>query len=108
MSEEFEVELGMLQGSVLSPFLFIDVVTDLAREGVLSMFLYDDGLILMSETIEALRNMFFKWKEVFESRGLKVNLGKINQLGSKATSVLCLWCDRWIHGGCARVKMVTP
>ena len=35
-SEEFEVNVGMHQGSVLSPFLFtvvvIDVVTEFARE----------------------------------------------------------------------------
>ena len=36
----------MLQGSVLSPFLFavmVDVVTKLAREGVLSELLYADN-----------------------------------------------------------------
>ena len=26
----------------------------------------------------------------------------------KVNSVLCLQCGRWIHGGCARVKRVTP
>ena len=30
----------------------------------------------MSETIEALRNEFSKWKEAFEKKGLNVNLGK--------------------------------
>ena len=30
----------------------------------------------MSETIDAMRNKFIKWKEVFESKLLKVNLGK--------------------------------
>ena len=39
LSEEFEVNVGMYQGSVLSPFVFavvVDVVTELAREGSLS------------------------------------------------------------------------
>ena len=39
LSEEFEVKVGMHQGSVLSPFLFavvIHVVTEFAREGGLS------------------------------------------------------------------------
>ena len=32
--------------------------------------------ILMSETIEKLKNKFLKWKEAFESKGLKLSLGK--------------------------------
>ena len=55
LSEEFEVNVGMYQGSVLSPFLFavvVDVVTELAREGALSELLYADDLVLMSETID--------------------------------------------------------
>ena len=32
--------------------------------------------MLMIETIEGLRNKFLKWKEAFESKGLKVNIGK--------------------------------
>ena len=41
LSEEFEVKVGIHQGSVLSPFPFtvmVDVVTELAIEGVLSCF----------------------------------------------------------------------
>ena len=43
LSEEFEVKVGMHQGSVLSPFLavvVVDVVTDLAREDVLGWLVY--------------------------------------------------------------------
>ena len=30
----------------------VDVITELARQGLLNEFLYDDSLVLMSETIE--------------------------------------------------------
>ena len=52
-------------------------------EGVLSELLYAVDIVLMSETIEGLRNKFLKWKEAFDSKGLKVNLGK--------TKVMSLW-----------------
>ena len=54
----------------------IDVVTEFARDGALSELLHADDLVLMSETIEGLWNKFLGWKEPFESKGLKINLGK--------------------------------
>ena len=41
--------------------------------------LYADDLVLMSKSIENLKKKFFKWKEVFESKGMKMNL-KINKV----------------------------
>ena len=79
LSEEFEVKVGMHQGSVLSHFLLtavVDVVTEFAREGALSELLYADDLVLMSDIIERRRDKFLlKWKESCESNGVKVNLG---------------------------------
>ena len=59
--EEFEVKVRMCQGSVLSPFLLavvVDVITELATEGVLNESLYADDLILMSETINKMQRLF--------------------------------------------------
>ena len=56
--EELDVKVGMLQVSVLSPFLFVvvvDVVTELEGEGV-QIELYADDLISMSRSILGLRN----------------------------------------------------
>ena len=124
---EFEVKLGVHQGSALSPLLFaivVDVITESVRNGLISEMLADD-LILTSETMEGLREKFWKWKEAFESKGLKVNLGKTKVVVSgaerevkvdpcgicgkrvMANSVLCVKCRKWIHGRCAKIKRVT-
>ena len=71
--------VGLYQGSVLSPVLFsavVDVVTELAREGMPIELLYAGDLVLIRETIEELRNKYISWKEGFDSNGLKVNLEK--------------------------------
>ena len=55
--------------------MVVDVITVFVREGALSELLCADDLVLMSETIEGLRNKFLKLKEAIESKSLKVNLG---------------------------------
>ena len=78
---------------------------------------YADDLVLISETIEGLWNKFLKWKEAFESKGLKVNPGQtkvlvnggftkdglperkvdpcgVCSLRVKANSALCVQCGR--------------
>ena len=88
LSQEFLVQVGVHQGSVLSPLLFaiaVDVISENAREGLMNEILYVDDLILMSESMENLKEKFLKWKEAFESKGLKVNLKntKVMVSGSK-------------------------
>ena len=87
LSEPFCVKVGVHQGSVLSPLLFaivVDVVTENAREGLMYEILYADDLVLMSETMEGLREKFQKWKLELESKGMKVNLGKTKVMVSGA------------------------
>ena len=53
--------MWMHQVFVLSPFLFalvLDAFTEFSRDSVLSELLYDNDLMLMSVTIEGLRNKF--------------------------------------------------
>ena len=131
LSEEFEVKVGVHQVSALSPLLFaivVDVITESVRIGLMSDMLYADDLVLTSETKEGLREKFWKWKETFKSKGLKVNLWKTKVVVSgaegevtvrkvdpcgtcgkrlMANSVLCMKYRKWIHGRCAKVKRMT-
>ena len=66
---------------MLSPLLFTivaDVITENARRGVVNEVLYADELVLMSETMEDLKERLWNWKDALESKGLKVNTGKQN------------------------------
>ena len=87
LSEEFEVKVGVHQRSTLSPLLFafvVDAITESVRNGLMSEMLYADDLVLTSETIERLREKFWKWKGAFESKGLNVNLRKTKVVVSGA------------------------
>ena len=56
-SEEFEVKVGVDQGSVLSPLLFIIVLEALSREfrvGCPWEILYADDLVILAEMFEGL------------------------------------------------------
>ena len=129
-SEEFDVGVGVHQGSVLSQFLFsigLDVLSDDGRKGALYELLYADDLVLMAETMEELEAQFIRWKTTFEGKGLKFNLGKAKVMDSsggivvlakidpygvcgkrdKVNCVRCMTCKKWIHARCARIKRVS-
>ena len=78
-SEEFEVKVGVHQGSVLSPLLFIIVLEALSREfrsGVPWEDLYADDLAIIAESLEKCVWRLLTRKEAMEKKGLRVNAGK--------------------------------
>ena len=70
-SEEFEVKVGVHQGSVLSPLLFIIVLEALSREfrcGVPWEDLYADDLVIIAESLEECVRRLLTWKEAMWGR----------------------------------------
>ena len=85
-SAEFDVKVGVHQGSVLSPLLFIIVMEALSREFRVSCpweLLYADDLVISAETLEDLLIKLGKWKTELEAKGLRVNMGKTKVLCSR-------------------------
>ena len=79
-TEAFNVEVGLHQGSALSPFLFLIVIDTLTRElrnhHELWELLFADDLVIVADTEQELQERFLAWKGSLEGKGLKVNISK--------------------------------
>ena len=74
-----KVNVGVHQGSVMSPLLFIIVIEALSREfrtGCPWELLYADDLVISDKDPDKLEEMLCTWKRNLESHGLRVNMGK--------------------------------
>ena len=88
--------------------------------------LYAGELFLMSETIEDLKERFWNWKDVLESKGLKINIIKTKAMVGEsegelfkskidpcrdcgrrvmANSMLDTKCGNWARGRCAKIEL---
>ena len=89
--EEFKVKVGVHQGYVLSPPLFaivVDIITENARKGVVNEWLNADDLVIMSEDMEDLKEIFWNWNDALESKGLKVIFRKTKLIVSRSEGEL--------------------
>ena len=125
-SDEFGIKVGVHQGSVLSPLLFVIVLEALSREfrtGTPWELLYADDLVISAETEEGLKMKLNKWKTEMEAKGLRVNMGKttvsgvnlqtlkdsgkypcsVCRKGVGSNSFYCAGCSHWVHKKCSGV-----
>ena len=78
-SDPFPVEVGLHQGSALSPFLFamiMDTISADTREGVPLELLFADDLAVSAASEEGLQERVWTWQEELEKKGMKMNCRK--------------------------------
>ena len=129
-SESFPINVGVHQGSALSPLLFILIMEEATKEcqdEALWHLLYADDLVLTAESKEEVERKFLEWKRPLETRGMKVNVGKTKLMvtGKKSevirsgrypcgvcgrgvgqNSILCSSCQNWIHKRCSGLRVL--
>jgi len=128
-SSNFEVKVGMHQGSALSPLLFVIVMEAISREFRVALpweLLYADDLVVIAETEEDLIKRLNEWKNNVENRGMRVNINKTKVMisgerqkllqkaarwpygvcgrGVGSNSIQCMSCQKWVHKKCSGIK----
>ncbi|KAK3557178.1 hypothetical protein QTP70_024694 [Hemibagrus guttatus] len=78
-TEEFKVEVGLHQGSALSPFLFaivMDQLSEEVRQESPWTMMFADDIVICSENREQVEENLDRWRLALEGRGMKVSRSK--------------------------------
>ncbi|KAK3560352.1 hypothetical protein QTP86_006437 [Hemibagrus guttatus] len=73
-TEEFKVEVGLHQGSALSPFLFaivMDQLSEEVRQESPWTMMFADDIVICSESREQVEESLERWRFALERRGMK-------------------------------------
>ena len=86
LTESFPVNVGLHQGSALSPYLF-DLVMDVVSQGIRDQspwcMLFADDIVLCSTRREVVEEKLEEWRREIEGRGLKISRKKTEYLRLK-------------------------
>ncbi|MCJ8729527.1 hypothetical protein PDJAM_G00107580 [Pangasius djambal] len=78
-TEEFKVEVGLHQGSALSPFLLamvMDQLSEEVRQESPCTMMFADDIVICSESREQVEENLERWRFALERRGMKVSRSK--------------------------------
>ncbi|KAM2624012.1 hypothetical protein TB1_031028 [Malus domestica] len=85
-TESFPITVGLHQGSSLSPYLFalvMDELTGHIQGDIPWCMLFADGIVLIDETQEGVNAKLNLWREVLESKGLRLSRSKTEYMECK-------------------------
>ncbi|XP_051788831.1 uncharacterized protein LOC127529414 [Erpetoichthys calabaricus] len=79
VTDAFNMEVGLHQGSDLSPFLFVmvmDRLTDEIRQESPCTMMFADDIVICSDSREQVKETLERWGYALERRGMKVSRNK--------------------------------
>lgn len=85
MSDSFEVKVGVHQGSVISPLIFItimDCLTDAVRRETPCDMMFADDVLLCNKTRSEAQEKLESWTKALEIRGMKVSRKKTEYMAT--------------------------
>ncbi|KAM2622784.1 hypothetical protein TB2_027370 [Malus domestica] len=85
-TESFPITVGLHQGSSLSPYLFtlvMDELTGHIQDDIPWCMLLADDIVLIDKTREGVNAKLNLWREVLESKGLRLSRSKTEYMECK-------------------------
>nr|GEZ78486.1 hypothetical protein [Tanacetum cinerariifolium] len=82
-TEYFPMNLGLHQGSAISPYLFTLILDELSRgiqENIPWCMIFADDIVLIAESTKRLNNRLESWRKTLEDNGLRVSREKTEYL----------------------------
>ncbi|GKA74364.1 retrovirus-related pol polyprotein LINE-1 [Tanacetum coccineum] len=82
-TEFFPVEVGLHQGSAISPYLFALILDELSRgiqENIPWSMVFADDIVLVAESADGLNRRLESWRRALEDNGLRVSRDKTEYL----------------------------
>ena len=82
-TKDFPIDIGLHQGSALSPFLFTTVMDELTRDiqdEIPWCMLFADDIVLIDESRAGVNTKLDRWRDTLEAKGFRLSRSKTEYL----------------------------